>query len=396
MGNFQSPNQAPFTKSQAPVAKDSSTLSIGSLLIKTSLLFIVFNLSFAWFNPMPSLGRISAYNWLFPGRQRLPFGEVQDKAYNLSLYQLDAMFHSHELAAPKTSREYRGILIGDSSVWGYLLKPSQTLAAFLNDYQLKTSDGKMVKFYNLGYPTIALTKDLLILSYAMAYQPDMVIWLTTLEALPLPKQLSSPIVQHNPIPVRGLFSTYNLPLNPQDSQLIDTSFWQRTIIGQRRALADLFRLQLYGVLWGATGVDQYYPATYEPPQADLEADERFHDLLPPTLRQEDLAFSIISAGIQIAGNRPVLLVNEPIYISQGENSNIRYNFFYPRWAYDQYRSLFTQVSQSEGWAYLDLWDLVPAGEFTNSAIHMSPIGTSQLASQMIPSIQHLLDQSYAP
>jgi hypothetical protein len=306
------------------------------------------------------------------------------------------MFLSHELANRKPMNEYRVILIGDSSVWGFLLKPDQTLAAHLNDHLLTTPDGKQVKFYNLGYPTITLTKDLLILSYAMQYQPDMVVWLTTLEAFPLTKQLESPIVQHNPEPIRALINTYDLPLDSQDSKLVDPTFWERTIIGQRRALADLLRLQLYGVLWAATGVDQYYPASYEPPQADLEPEESFYNLVPPTLHAEDLAFDVLSSGIKITGNLPVLIVNEPIYISEGKNSNIRYNFFYPRWAYDQYRSLLAQVSQSKGWAYLDLWDLIPPGEFTNSAIHITPQGTSKLASQIIPSIQRLLSKTYAP
>ena len=36
---------------------------------------------------------------IFPGRPRLPFGENPDKAYNFSLYSLDAMLASHEINA---------------------------------------------------------------------------------------------------------------------------------------------------------------------------------------------------------------------------------------------------------------------------------------------------------
>jgi hypothetical protein len=368
----------------------------GMILLKAAVLFIIFNLAFALLNPIPFLGKISAYNWLIPGRQRLPFGEVQEKAYNLSLYQLDAMFLSHEIAAHKPPNEYRVIVIGDSSVWGYLLEPNHTLTAYLNAANLTTPGGKQVRFYNLGYPTISLTKDILILSYAMRYQPDMVIWSTTLEAFPNTKQLSSPIVQNNSAPLRSLIRTYNLELNPQDSKLVDLNFWEKTIIGQRRNLADLFRLQLYGVLWAATGVDQYYPETYDPPQTDLEPEERFHDLVPPVLHSEDLAFDVLSAGGKIANGIPVLIINEPVFISQGENSNIRYNFFYPRWAYDQYRTMLAQFVKSKGWAYLDLWDFIPSGEFTNSSIHMTSTGTARLAGEIIPTIKKLLDQTYAP
>jgi hypothetical protein len=76
---------------------------------------------------------------------------------------------------------------------------------------------------------------------------------------------------------------------------------------------------------------------------------------------------------------PVLLVNEPMFIGSGANSDIRYNFFYPRWAYEDYRQLLSNLALEKSWHYLDLWDTVPASEFTNSAIHLTPKGTTQLA-----------------
>ena len=86
--------------------------------------------------------------------------------YNLSLFDLDAMFASHVLAGTKkTPNEYRVLLIGDSSVWGTLLTPEQTLAGQLNASNI-TACNKNVHAYNLGYPTISLTKDLMILDQA--------------------------------------------------------------------------------------------------------------------------------------------------------------------------------------------------------------------------------------
>jgi len=75
-------------------------------------------------------------------------------------------------------------------------------------------------------------------------------------------------------------------------------------------------------------------------------------------------------------------VNEPILISRGENSDIRYNFFYPRWAYDDYRQALQAKAIANGWNYLDLWDLVPESEFTNSAIHLTPAGEQLLAERI--------------
>lgn len=386
--------QSPYIIKSIPVKVRALRKSpFVSVISKATILFIILNLVFAFTNPTSLLGKISIYNWLVPGRQRLPFGEVQEKAYNLSLYQLDTMFLSHVISTQEAPDEYRVVVIGDSSVWGYLLRPDQTLTAYLNKANLTTPGGKQVIFYNLGYPTISLTKDILLLNFAMRYQPDLIVWLTTLEAFPDSKQLASPIVQNNSALVRSLIGAYNLQLEPQDSKLVNLNFWDKTIVGQRRLLADLFRLQLYGVLWAATGIDQYYPDTFDPPQSDLEADESFNNLLPPTLYPEDLAFDVLSAGVQMAGDTPVLIVNEPVFTSQGENSNIRYNFFYPRWAYDQYREMLAQAAESKDWAYLDLWNSVPPDEFSNSAIHMTPTGTARLASDIIPAIKNLLDQT---
>jgi len=52
---------------------------------------------------------------------------------------------------------------------------------------METVSGKQARVYNLGYPTMSLTKDLLILSRALHYQPDLIIWLVTLESFPASK-----------------------------------------------------------------------------------------------------------------------------------------------------------------------------------------------------------------
>lgn len=263
-------------------------------------------------------------------------------------------------------------------MWGILLPPEQTLTGQLDAARL-TYCGKIVRVYNLGYPTISLTKDLMVLDYAMRYQPDLILWPITLEAFPDDSQLNSPIVANNAARVDDLISRYHLPFDPEDPALVRTSFWDQTLIGQRRNLADLFRLQMYGVLWSATGIDQSYPVEYEHAQTDLVSDTAFHGMHPAVLDQSMLAFSVLEAGLQAAGKTPVLLINEPILISTGKNSDLRYNFYYPRWAYDQWRQMMTQKSAELGWNYLDLWNIVPSDQFTNSAIHLTPAGEALLA-----------------
>ncbi|MCJ7623052.1 MAG: hypothetical protein MUO76_06090 [Anaerolineaceae bacterium] len=362
-----------------------------NIIIKACVLFLLANLIFIVLAPVEELGRISAYNVLFPGRNRFPFGEDHQNAHNLSLYNVNAMFASHEIhAVEKPDHEYRIIVVGDSSVWGTLLRPEETLAGQLEMIGGEVCDGGDVRVYNLGYPTMSLFKDLMIIDEAVKYQPDLVIWLVTLESFPTQGQLSSPIIANNPDIVRRLIHEYDLSFDAEDPALVILDSLDRTIIGQRRALADLARLQLYGFLWAATGVDQVYPQDYQPAQRDFDADYSFHDLLPPSLPDNALAFELLTAGAQAIGDIPFLIVNEPILVSTGENSDIRYNFYYPRWAYDSYRSQLQEEAVDAGWNYLDVWDLVPENEFTNSAVHLTPKGVEQLTSRVIKTIENLI------
>ena len=357
------------------------------ILLKAALLFVLFNFACILVKDV-SLGKLSLYNSVFPGRERFPFGETRE-SYNLSLFDVDAMFASHVLdGTEKAAEEYRVLLIGDSSVWGTLLTPEQTLAGRLNAQQVSAC-GKKVRAYNLGYPTISLTKDLMIIDQAKKYEPDLIIWLTTLEAFPIDKQLSSPIVANNAERIQLLITNYrvaslwdDLLADPNHPALSHPSKWEQTFVSQRRAIADLIRLQIYGALWASTGIDQVYPADYEQAQIDLEADEDFHGLAS---LENGLAFDVLEAGMSVTPK--MLLVNEPMLISDGTNSDIRYNFFYPRWAYDEYRTLLSEHAAANHWDYLDLWDLVPAKEFTNSAIHLTPGGETLLSKKITESLQ---------
>jgi len=357
-----------------------------AVLIKTILLFVLFNFVFIFTHNIP-FGKLSLYNVIFPGRERFPFGETRE-SYNLSLFDLDAMFASHILAGTtKTSDEYRVFLIGDSSVWGTLLTSEQTLAGQLNANPVSAC-GKTVHAYNLGYPTISLTKDLMILDQAKEYQPDMVVWLTTLEAFPKDKQFESPIVANNAERIRDLIFKYELNASTKDPVLNYLSKPEQTFVSQRRAVADLIRLQIYGALWASTGVDQIYPEDYERAQTDLQVSADFHAI---TNLSEELAIDVLDAGMH-AVPVPTILVNEPMLISNGLNSDVRYNFFYPRWAYDAYRQQIAELATAQNWHYLDLWDLMPASEFTNSAIHLTPSGEMLLANQIAIAIQTICDK----
>lgn len=379
-------NNRPMTVIPSSSRNDQKVCLI-RVVIKALCLFLIFNFLFVLFDPLPLIGKVSIYNHLVPGRERLPYGDQPEKSYNLNLYQLDAMFNSHKISRKeKPKDEFRVILIGDSSTWGFLLSPQETLASVMSAKKMSTLDGKQIVFYNLGYPVMSLTKDLLILNRSMRYQPDMIIWLVTLESFPYDKQLFPPLLQNNREEVQNLFQKNKLMLDHNPKELKLPSIWDRTFIGQRRNLADIFRLQLYGIMWAATGIDQDIPSQFERPMEDLPADRSFHDLLPPHLTAEELAFEIIQAGYSTAGNIPLIIVNEPMYISQGKNSDIRYNYYYPRWAYDDYRQLLSNDCATNHWICIDLWNSIEPDDFSNTAVHLTPEGVIQLADHLFNQI----------
>ncbi|MCC7208846.1 MAG: SGNH/GDSL hydrolase family protein [Anaerolineae bacterium] len=357
------------------------------VLIKGLILFALLNIAFAVVDPMGLVGRLSVYNRLVPGRERLPYGENPDQSYNLSVQNLDTLFATHTISGGQSDDEFRVLVIGDSSVWGVLLAPEETLAGQINAAGRRAPDGRRIRAYNLGYPIQSLAKDLLILDYAMRYRPDAVIWLVTLESFAPAQQLEPLMVRENPGRMRAFIRDYGLRIDAFSPRFVERTFWERTIIGQRRALADWLRLQLYGVTWRLTGHDQTYPRFYEPRMEDFAPDDvLWQGFAEGQLAPGDLAFDVLGAGLQRVRDEmpgvPVFVVNEPIFRSAGQNSALRYNFFYPRWAYDAYRGWLENHAAHAGYAYLDLWDAVPTTEFTDSAVHLTPAGVAVLAQQV--------------
>lgn len=367
--------------------------SLLRVLGKAVLIFVLLNVVFTVFMPLDQLGGLSLYNWLLPGRERLPYGENASESYNLSLYNMPAMISSHQIVLNKAKDEYRVIIIGDSGTWGWFLENDDTLAAKINSGNYITADGKNIKAYNLGYPVMSLLKDLMILEDIVEYEPDLIIWPMTLESFPREKQLFSPIVQNNPDRVRSLIAQYDLQLDSDDERFVNPDFMESTLVGQRRNLADLFRLQLYGFSWAATGIDQVIPEEILLRKSDFEEDNSWQQYSQPVLfSEEDLAFDVINAGHELAGDVPLLIVNEPMFISNGENSDVRYNSFYPRWAYDQYRELLGESALTHKWNYIDVWDIIAPSEFTDTPVHLTPEGSRLMAERLGEDILRMTDK----
>ena len=366
--------------------KASAWMQLTRLLAKTLLLLLVLNTAVLPFDSIASAGRLSLYNSLVPGRLRLPYADDPSRAFNVSVTQLDALFRSHVISGGAARPdELRVVVLGDSSVWGFRLSPLEALAAQLNQLGL-TAGGRTLSFYNVGYPTMSLAKDLLLLRRALEYRPEVIVWVVTLESFPAELQAVSPLVRFNRSEAEAALTQSGVDPSRYLPRADEMEWWTNTLAGRRRELAELFRLQVFGLMWAATGIDYDADAVFAPRAEDLESDPTFHGQGPGPWPESALAWDILEAGVRAAGDVPILIVNEPTFVSHGANSDVRYNFLYPRWAFDSYRSEMTDRCRSQGWTCLDLWDVLPGEAFTDSAVHYNPAGAETLAELLADSI----------
>lgn len=365
------------------------------VLLKAIFLVAAANILFAVLDP--PVGRLTLYNRFVPGRLRFPYEEEPSfyfVGYNAPLYEdFDAMFGTHVISRPKPANEFRLILLGDSATWGFGLPAEETLSEQINQLGIQTCDGRTVHAYNLGYPYSYLTRDLLILDKAMEYEPDMVFWLITLSTLQ-PKVGETHFILPHAERYLQLADHYDLKLSHFSPSIQEASFWDRTIIGQRKRLKNIALTQAFGVLWAATGIDDHVSREPERPlpDPDVEADLKYEGRPPeegPAIFNS-LMMDVLSAAFEVAGDVPVVLVNEPIFVATGANHDLRYNAFYPRWVYDDYRRFLSEWTQNENHTWLDYWNALPAEGFNDMFFHRRVSGEKQFAGLLASDIQKLV------
>lgn len=345
------------------------------VILKGLLLFAACNLVFAVTFPMQWLGSLSLYNTVIDGRTRFSYGEVPNLDNSVITSNLSALFASHQISQPKADDAYRVVMLGDSGTWGWFLREDETLNMLLNaaDY---TVDGQRVVIYNLAYPQGSVVKDLLILNEAMTYEPDAVLWMASLSAMEQARRTDVPLLQDNAALANQIADEYGLDITLDEPEL---SLWERTIIGQRSELSLLAQLQTYGLTYAATGIDQHIPDEYPQVRNDLSASEAWSDFDAPTeLTADDFSFDVLAAGQSMIGDKPLIIINQPIFIADGNNSDSRYNSLYPKWAYDQYREILAEQGQLAGWVYGDVWNAVPSERYTNSPLHYDAQGAAMV------------------
>lgn len=365
------------------------------VLGKAIFLFIAFNILYAVVDP--PVGKLSLYNHMIPGRVRFPYEQEPSYyfvGYNAPIYEdFDAMFGAHLISGKKSENEFRLILLGDSATWGVSVQANETLSEQMNQLNIGTCDGRIVRAYNLGYPMPFLMRDLLILDKAMEYKPDMILWLVTLYTLE-PKNAETYFILPHAERYQRLLNAYNLKPLQLAQSVPKHNFWSKTIIGERRRLKKIVMNQILGLLWTATHIDNHEGLQSQPltPSPDVEGHLEYEGWSPEesVLLFDSLRFDILSVGSELAGEVPVVLVNEPIFIAEGKNHLIRYNPFYPRWAYDAYRERLREWAYKEEQPLLDYWNSLPPMGFSDQNFHRSAVGEAQFAKSLAQEIRNLV------
>jgi hypothetical protein len=317
--------------------------------------------------------------------------------FNAPVYEdFDAMFGAHEVSKRKSENEFRLFLLGDSSTWGISVQPGNMLSEQINKLGIRTCDGRLVHAYNLGYPMPFLMRDLLILDKALEYQPDMIFWLISLSTLESKKAETYFILPHADRYLR-LVETYNLSPLELAEPITKPAFISKTILGQRQRLKNILFNQAMGILWTATGIDNHEGLTHEPyvPNRDVSEDVSYGGLFPgdePSGYFDSLRTDIVSAAFDRAIDVPLVLVNQPIFIADGLNSEVRYNETYPRWIYDQYRQFMLEWTRTQGQVYLDFWNTLSLSDFADQNFHRNADGERHFASNLVPELQKLICQ----
>jgi hypothetical protein len=348
---------------------------IAALLLRTAMLFVAANVVFAALDPMPWLSKATLYNRVFPGRERLPFLGVEG-VFSPTTHDIDAMFASHRIAAPAAADEFRVVLVGDSTVRGAGMDKNETYAGRLNAAQLRTSDGRRMRFYSLGIVNSSVLRDALVIQKSLQFEPDLILWFVVMQTLNDKNLFGQELVRSNKASVQRFADRHALHID--GLSVPPETFFDRSIIGRRTRLKQIIELQLSGIMWSISGMESSLNfAELAPKPEKPNQSLRWSGYAPPKLPAGAMRFDIMAAVLAEAGPVPLIIVNEPIRTADDVDQSTRYNHGYPRWAYDDYREQLHRFAAERSVPLIDIGNLLPSNEMIDN-LHPWPAGTKRV------------------
>jgi hypothetical protein len=375
-----------------PISFKVAARIIGKVLI----VLVAINLIWAAFDPLPLLDRATIYGGLVPARPRFAFSQPPD-IRAATVIRLDAMFNAHEIALPITepARFYRVAILGGSATWGFGLNWDKSLSSCINARAATLNDGRIIYAFNLAYPVPSVTRDLLILRRALGYHIDDVVWFVSGIGL-FRKRLIVPstIITANPTDLYAVLDRYPIQLDPLQIPPRQSSFLDRTMIGERAYIATWTQDQLFALPWAQTRIDfaAFSPDIHYNPK-NIDADESWFDLdrkySADQVDDNSFMFETLDVGAQLAQAAHVRLMFaiDPMWSATRQESALRYNTYFPRWYFDRLDKALVEQAAARGWNLWQSQDSLPRTVFTDSPFHYDPVGACLLADQVIARIQ---------
>src|SRR5450432_370265 len=296
------------------------------------------------FYPIAALIRVNTWALVGHGRARL----VYPSDFQNGQLPVESLVAAHSLAyTPKAADEFRVLVLGESGIAGWGLHDEDTLTAQLTARGVKI-DGKRVVAYNLAYPSPSAPRDVLILDAALHYQPDLVIWFLTPAALddaPAAVGNNSTLFELNRARLQNLTDRFNLQAW-FTTHLAPVPDWQAWLAIQHQdALPVWINSLLYPFEAPSLGItDRHMGSEPIPAKAQYATGREGFTTIPND------TWSFLDMGrtlTQEAGAR-LLLINEPMLIGHGENSDANYNVEYERAFYDTVRQKLTDYAAQHG------------------------------------------------
>lgn len=368
----------------------SSPARLGRAVVKAMLLFVAFDLFQAMIDLPARLERLPVLGAVEDARiARLT---IPKDVETLQWFPLGPLLDAHEIGRAKAPDEYRVGVLGASGTYCDTCTPAEAIAGAMSAEDARIEDRRVVA-YNLSVKGVDWLKDVLILNRAVDRGVDAVVWLVTAYRSvdqPFKKDdLPHSFVTLNQDDLPALAREFGI--STWETRRSDTErvWWRRSLWFTGGRYRDW--LVLLGRTIVLAGIPGDPTALPKPDDAERINDRpikkvaRFNSQTPGAQEMPNARWNLLRVGAELARRRGVrlLLVNEPILIGSGANSEVNYNSHLERKYYDRYREVMATFARDNQIEYLDLWNLLPPEDFTDMVLHHTPAGNAKIADAVV-------------
>jgi len=337
----------------------------------------------------------SGPTWCLP-----PLFEGGERLHSLpaaGAWWLAPLLRQHQLchAARDRPDEPRVVLLGNSAVLGHPLPVDATLSGRLN--AALAARGTAGRVFNLGWVNCYELRDAVVLSAALEYRPDLIIYPLTLDDF----QHAAPALFG---PIAAFFDsndTRALALAAAQTDGLEEPFERYRLAFDRQGwtkghwarLMDVGALVRAGARAHAQRLARWIDPTYSTPTYHTKGRRKTYDC-SQTIDAETFNFrnwqswNILAylQQLQQETGVAVLVVNWPVaHEPVGECYNIRHSAA----AYAEFNAWLPAEAAARGLGYVDLHDLL-APELFFDSIHPTADGHRRIAEKLVPAVEAAL------